>query len=47
MKRWWLDELACAGPEHLDEAYEHAGFEIVESEYFRSAYGRYLCRRVR
>lgn len=26
MKRWWLDELAHAGPEHLDPSYV-AGYE--------------------
>lgn len=26
MKRWWLDELAYAGPEHLDEGYV-AGYD--------------------
>jgi ubiquinone/menaquinone biosynthesis C-methylase UbiE len=51
-KGWTADELA----EHLRSEFStyrwlfepmlaHAGLEVLESEYYRSAYGRYLCRK--
>jgi hypothetical protein len=56
MTSWRLDETAHAGAEHLRGEYStfrwlfepmlaHAGFEIVQVDYWRAAYGRYLCRR--
>jgi len=37
-KAWMIDELAYAGPEHLD-----AAFAIVTGDFEGSVYGAYTC----
>jgi hypothetical protein len=52
---WVSNELAHAGPEHLDEAFRWllepmlaaAGFDIVSVAFERRLYGAYICVKSR